>query len=145
MAYSARVSIVNFYFYEYYACGEKLVYIFPTPQFRVKIDPMKIITLKDFDLSSKDTKDKKKIRQFVVHCFGKDNSEDRETLYFSPTFRHLLLYKDREIVSYLRVIKRKTKFKDKEIIIGGIGDVSTLPKYRDKGYAAKLLKKAIVL
>jgi predicted acetyltransferase len=89
--------------------------------------------------------EKERLIQFVAYCFEKDEPEKRKTLYFSPTFRHLLLFENKELISYLRIIKRKAKFKGKNITIGGIGAVSTKHKYRNKGYATKLLKKAMTL
>jgi predicted acetyltransferase len=96
--------------------------------------------LKDSEISNKDTE---RLTQFVTKCFGDDNPEDRKTLYFSPTFKHLLLFENKKLISYLRTVKRKTRFKGKNILIGGIGAVSTLPEYRNKGYATNLLKKAV--
>lgn len=101
---------------------------------------MKIQVLKDIDLSKEE---KVEIIGFVAECFEKDEPVKRKTIYFSPIFRHLFLFDGEKLVSYLKIIKRKTKFKKNNIVIGGIGAVSTLQMYRGRGYATRLLKETM--
>jgi predicted acetyltransferase len=53
-----------------------------------------------------------------------------------------LLIKNGEICSCVRVYFRSAYCEEKTILIGGIGDVGTLPKYQGRGYATKLMKSA---
>jgi len=50
---------------------------------------------------------------------------------------------DNQIVSTVRVFHRAIYFKGRVLSMGGIGEVSTLPEYRRKGIASKLLHMAI--
>lgn len=103
---------------------------------------MKIIIKEDAALSDKE---REEIKDFITLCFGKWEEDKRKLLYFTPTFHHLFMYEGNTLVSYLRIIIRKIKWNGKDIIIGGVGDVSTLHDFRGKGYATELVKKGIAL
>lgn len=101
---------------------------------------MNIKVVNDSDFSKEE---KKEILEFIVKCFENINLEERRLKYFSPTYKHLLFYKNDKLISYLRMIKRETVFGGTNITIGGIGDVCTISKEREQGYALTLLKKAV--
>ncbi len=89
---------------------------------------------------------REEINEMIVNCFEvnvEKFEQERKNLYFSPTFRHLLLYSDNELVSYLRIIKRPTVFDNQQMIIGGIGDVCTRKNQRGRKMAGRLLKEAM--
>jgi len=48
-----------------------------------------------------------------------------------------------EFISHVRVTLRRVRIGDQVGLLGGIGDVSTNPKYRDHGYASACLEEAI--
>lgn len=100
---------------------------------------MQIKVISDSDITNDE---RKLILKFIFKCFGVDNTEDRKLLYYSPTYKHLFLYKNQQLISYLRTVKREVEFEGGKILVGGIGDVSTHPSHRGKGYASKLLERA---
>lgn len=79
---------------------------------------------------------------FEEKCFEKDLREHRRLLYFSQPFAHILLKDNKRLISYLRVFVRTASWKNKPIMIGGIGSVATDQEYRGKGIATRLLEKA---
>ena len=83
---------------------------------------------------------------FEVGCFGTEEVRElRQSLYFAPTYHHLLIRKGGKLVSYLRTILREASWQDKTIMVGGIGSVSTKKEERGQGYASKILEKAMEL
>lgn len=84
-----------------------------------------------------------KLFDFEEKCFEKNLKKHRALLYFSQPFAHVILRNDQELISYLRVFIRQIIWKDKTILLGGIGSVATNQKYRGKGIATELLKKAM--
>ena len=50
---------------------------------------------------------------------------------------------DGRIVGHLHLIARRLRFGDKYITIGGIANVTTIPEYRGRGIASKLVEKAL--
>ncbi len=80
---------------------------------------------------------------FEEKCFEKDLKKHRKLLYFSQPFAHILLKDEEELISYLRVFIRPVSWKDKTILLGGIGSVATNQENRGKGSATKLLTKAM--
>ncbi len=80
---------------------------------------------------------------FEEKCFEKNLKKHRKLLYFSQPFAHIVHKNDKELISYLRVFIRPVIWKDKTILLGGIGSVATDQKYRGKGIATQLLKKAM--
>jgi len=82
---------------------------------------------------------------FEEKCFEKDLKSHRDLLYFSQPFAHIFLNDNGKLISYLRVFIRKVSWKNQEIALGGVGSVATDQKYRGKGIATQLLKKAMKL
>jgi predicted GNAT family N-acyltransferase len=85
------------------------------------------------------------IKELMTLAFGKWKEDERKLLYFTPTYRHLFLYEEDTLVSYMRIIIRDTKYLGNRIRIGGIGDVSTHPKLRGRGFATLLVKEGMKL
>ncbi|MCX6375713.1 MAG: GNAT family N-acetyltransferase [Armatimonadetes bacterium] len=46
---------------------------------------------------------------------------------------------DGRLVSTVQICERRVRFGDSEIVMGGIGNVATLPEFRGKGYSQRLL------
>lgn len=90
-----------------------------------------------------DTKTRQLFFEFEEGCFDEDLSEDRENIYFSTPLAHIVLKKEQEIVSYLRIFKRIVNWGRRDILIGGIGSVSTRQDLRGQGLATVLLVEAM--
>jgi predicted GNAT family N-acyltransferase len=103
---------------------------------------MKLIVKGDTEITAKD---KASIIDILIICFGRYEDDKRITLYFSPTYKHIFLYDNDRLVSYMRIIIRETKFNNKKLLIGGIGDVCTIPEYRGKGLGTKIVKTGMEL
>lgn len=80
---------------------------------------------------------------FEEKCFEKNLKKHRKLLYFSQPFAHILLKNGDELISYLRVFTRHVIWKNRTILLGGIGSVATDQNHRGKGIATTLLKKAM--
>jgi predicted acetyltransferase len=50
---------------------------------------------------------------------------------------------DGKLVSAVQICERKVSFGTADIVMGGIGNVATLPEYRGKGYSSRLLKDCV--
>jgi GNAT superfamily N-acetyltransferase len=62
--------------------------------------------------------------------------------YGDPWFRRVytrVCAVDGKLVSAIQICERRVRFGDSEIVMGGIGNVATLPEYRGKGYSQRLL------
>lgn len=101
---------------------------------------MNIKILNDNELSEHD---KEQIMQLDITCFGKEGIEKVPVYYFAPTYKHILLFEDQRLVSYLRIVLRETEWSGHKILIGGVGSVETDPKYQGKGYAGVILEEAL--
>src|SRR5690348_16218151 len=89
--------------------------------------------------------EKQNIADFLPFCFDDWDQAKYELVNIAPTYRHLFIYDQDKLVSYLRIIIREAQFNGRNIRIGGIGDVATHPEYRGKGYSTELVKKGMVL
>jgi predicted acetyltransferase len=86
----------------------------------------------------------RKIIRFLVYCYQKPElPEEKEKKYFAKTKNHFILKENEKIVSYLRIVLRKSDQEGKTLIIGGIGDVSTHPSFRRRGLAGLLINTAL--
>jgi len=74
-------------------------------------------------------------REFFVPYFYNDPD-------FKPEYTRVCLV-DGKMVSAVQICERRIKVGDVMIVMGGIGNVGTDPKHRDKGYSTKLLQDSI--
>src|SRR5258708_2916168 len=100
---------------------------------------MEIKILDDGELTGND---KEQIHRLSLLCFGQKAVDEELIYYFAPTFKHILLFDDYHLISYLRTILRETEWNGNKILIGGIGSVETDPEYQGKGFASIILKEA---
>lgn len=63
--------------------------------------------------------------------------------FFSQPKAWLLAFKDDQIIGTILLHKRRTNFKNQELILGGIGRVCTRKDKRNQGIATAMLKKAV--
>ena len=105
-------------------------------------DSMQIKILSDDELTQED---RKQIHNLDLICFGQKAVDEEPIYYFAPTFKHVLLFKDQRLVSYLRTVLREAQWAGNKILIGGIGSVETDPEYQGKGLAGIILKEAMKL
>jgi GNAT superfamily N-acetyltransferase len=59
-----------------------------------------------------------------------------------PRDRRFILYAQNSPVSHVAVIAHNARANGKDVLIGGIGGVVTVPSVRNQGYAAKLVSHA---
>ncbi|MDZ7586210.1 MAG: GNAT family N-acetyltransferase [Patescibacteria group bacterium] len=94
---------------------------------------------------------KKPVKQFDRDCFPwiyetkKRISEHQDK--FSPSvkdqFSHFCALENNNLIGRVIVMKRKIKFANRPVILGGIAGVCVCPEKRKKGLATKLLKRAM--
>jgi predicted acetyltransferase len=101
---------------------------------------MQIKILSDNELSQTD---REQIHRLDLLCFGQKGVDQEPIYYFAPTFKHILLFEDQHLVSYLRTVLREAKWAGNKILIGGIGSVETEPEYQGKGLAGIILEEAM--
>ncbi len=101
---------------------------------------MNIKILKENELTSED---RKQINELDVICFGEEAVDKVAQYYFAPTFKHILLFNEDKLASYLRIVLREAEWNGNRILIGGIGSVETDPKYQGKGLAGIILEEAM--
>ncbi len=90
------------------------------------------------------------VLDLLAHWFGEPSAEMRAFFarYFEydPTFRDDLCFVATDagrIVSTLQVFGKAVRLNDTVVQVGGIGNVFTLPAYRETGVASQLLKMAV--
>lgn len=101
------------------------------------------------------TLDKKDFEKWVMLCVHAFNNNEYSEFFYNhfkshflndpdKDFSDILIAKDEdEIVSSLRIFKRKMYMNGKEIPILGIGEVCTLDAYRGLGLSTKLMNMAL--
>jgi len=70
-----------------------------------------------------------------------ERMEERE--YYLNVYEPISLFVDRRLVSNVSIARRKVYIDSQVLRAGGIASVATLPRYRGRGYATTLLKKAL--
>jgi predicted N-acetyltransferase YhbS len=85
------------------------------------------------NLEKKDLKD---INNIIQKCFGVNVDYDENKM-------HLGIMLGKKLVSYVSLLFFEIKIKNKIYKIMGICALSTLPEFRGKGYASKLIQKSI--
>ncbi|MDD2483054.1 MAG: GNAT family N-acetyltransferase [Candidatus Shapirobacteria bacterium] len=85
--------------------------------------------------------EKEEIKKFLIEIF-KDNSSYKNTVYTNPDLNEcLLLYIENKLVGHISITKRIINYKNKQYLVGGIGDVAIDKEYREKGFGNKLMKE----
>lgn len=93
-------------------------------------------------------KDLQEVFQFQSRVFGLPVEYFETLIERDPWFKPeniLTLSHAGKLVSHLQIFPKPVRVGDCSVMAGGIGNVATLPKYRRRGYATKLLRKAIQL
>jgi GNAT superfamily N-acetyltransferase len=80
--------------------------------------------------------------RFIEEWINEIFAEDRQSIQWAEREWHLILRVDGEFVSHVNLVRREGLVGDQTVILGGIGDVITLPRWRRKGYAHQLLREA---
>lgn len=99
---------------------------------------IELINKKIKDLSFKE---KEEIKLFLIQVF-KDNLNYKNHVYANPDLNEcLLLYRENKLIGHIDVTKRIINYKNKQYLIGGIGDVAIDKNYRKNGFGNKMMKK----
>lgn len=90
-----------------------------------------------------------RVNQFTFENFYTEREktlEGRAELkerFFSQPKAWLLVFEEEEIIGTILLHKRRVKFNDQDVILGGIGRVCTRKDKRSQGIATAMLKKAV--
>ena len=93
-------------------------------------------------------KDLQEVFQFQSRVFGLPVEYFETLIKRDPWFKPeniLTLSHAGELISQLQIFPKPVRIGVCSVMAGGIGNVATLPKYRRRGYATKLLREAIQL
>lgn len=91
----------------------------------------------------------KEIKKLSKMCFDKKRTpeeqleHDDQICSDKDCFAMVLALENKEVIGKIRVLKRSIDFKNKKIILGGIGGVCTREDKRGQGVAAAMLKVAM--
>ena len=96
-------------------------------------------------ITSPDSKMRQKVLIFQFQFMGwsKEELREEDDKYGTIPFGYIIGYEENKIIGVVNLIKRKIKFNNKNIILGGIGGVCTHSKFLKQRVATKLLKKAM--
>ena len=81
---------------------------------------------------------RREINEMMHVVFG-DSYND---YIWAPDDWHFLIYENGQLVSTVAIVERTCRVGEQAVKVGGIGDVSTLPAWRGKGLARRLLGSA---
>jgi len=85
-------------------------------------------------------------RSFEYHFKYSPRDYFKSFMEKNPNYKNenffIVKYRDK-IVSAIQVFLLDVYFRNKRLLMGGIGQVATLPKFRGKGLAGMLLKETI--
>lgn len=90
-----------------------------------------------------------KLKQFGLENFYTDEERRPENLarererFFSRPLAWLLVFEKDKIVGRILLHKRKVEYKERDIVLGGLGGVCTSRNRRMQGIATMMLKEAI--
>jgi predicted acetyltransferase len=69
--------------------------------------------------------------------------EDEKFCSQNDRVGYVFAMKNNEIIGAVIILKRQIKFEGTNIVLGGIGGVAVIKKYRQQGIASSLLKRAL--
>ncbi|HUQ84860.1 MAG TPA: GNAT family N-acetyltransferase [Candidatus Limnocylindrales bacterium] len=75
--------------------------------------------------------------QNTLSEYSKENFNNQK-----DRINYIAAFTVKEVIGIVIVFKRKIEFKDKKIILGGLGGVGTKKEYRGRGIASSMLKLA---
>jgi predicted acetyltransferase len=83
----------------------------------------------------------KEVLSLQTRCFewGKDDLKRHNEKYGTKPIGYILAYENKKMVGALNLLLREITYKDKKILLGGIGGVAVIHEHRGKGIASKLL------
>ncbi len=81
--------------------------------------------------------------QFRFMGWTQADLEYQDDKYGRLPFGYVIGYQNERMIGVINLLKRKIKFKQSEILLGGIGGVCTHAKFRHQGIASQLLQQAM--
>jgi len=88
------------------------------------------------------------VLRFQAKCYGLPEAHFRELSERDPWFKPeniLLLHSSDKIASCLQIFPKPIRIGSASVTIAGVGNVATHPEYRGRGYATRLLERAVEL
>lgn len=96
--------------------------------------------LKYFPVGKLIKSQKKAIFKLRKECFSDLDPEELKKHFIAKRFGRIFVHQNKKIIAGTGLFKRYVNFDGKRILLGGLGGVCVLKKYRRRGIATKLVR-----